>query len=171
MVIPGFALQHARTVASCASSSVKSHVSSNKATPRKGRVVPSLLRPGSRIAILTEDFDSGTFHRYSFRWPGTRRGTDFDGWESSTTQLETLQECERLCHLFSRFHFLSRHESKSRNLVLRPLSGFIKQLETDLLVHAPQLPRYLVAPNVNHVRVGTLEAPSGLQVEHRTRPG
>ena len=36
MNIPGFTLQHARTVASCASSSVKSHVSSNKATPRKG---------------------------------------------------------------------------------------------------------------------------------------
>ena len=43
MIIPGFALRHARTVASCAFSSVKSHISPNKATPRKGRVVPMLL--------------------------------------------------------------------------------------------------------------------------------
>ena len=36
MMIPGFALQHALISVSCASSSsVKSHVSSNKATPRK----------------------------------------------------------------------------------------------------------------------------------------
>ena len=25
--------------------------------------------PGSRVAFLTGDFDSGTFHRYSFQWP------------------------------------------------------------------------------------------------------
>ena len=43
LIIPGFALRHARTVASCASPSVRSHFSSNKAIPRNGRVVSTLL--------------------------------------------------------------------------------------------------------------------------------
>ena len=38
-----------------------------------------------------------------------------------------FRNVERLCYLFSRFHFLYRHESQGRNLVLRPLSGFITQ--------------------------------------------
>ena len=40
-----------------------------------------------------------------------------------------FRNVKKLCHLFSRLHFLSRHKSKGRNLVLRPLSDFINQLE------------------------------------------
>ena len=154
MIIPGFTLRHART---------KSHVSSNKATPRKGRVVPTLLT--SRFSCCNLDWRfrfghiSSMFRSMARR---TRRGTDFVGWESSTTQLtEPFRNVERLRYLFSRFHFLSRHDSKGRNLVLRPLSGFINQLEAGLLVHALQLPpleaRCLVVLTGNHVRVGTFE--------------
>ena len=167
MIIPGFTLRHARTVASCASSSVKSHVSSNKATPRKGRVVPTLLT--SRFSCCNLDWGfrfghiSSIFLSMARR---TQRGTDFVGWESSTTQLKTpFRNVERLCHLFSRFHFLSRHESKGRTLVLRPLSGFIKSIgdrppdPRPSPVPAPLEARYLVALQRNHVRVGTLETP------------
>ena len=117
MIIPGFTLRHTRTVPSCASSSVKSHVSSNKATPR---VVPTLLKP--------------------------------------------FRDVERLCHLFSRFHLVSRHESMGRNLVFRPLSGFINQLETKLLVHALQLPLHLERHGVSLSPMGTMfaSAPSKL---------
>ena len=59
MFFPGFALRHARTVASCASSSVKSHVSSNKATPRKGCVVPTLLTSRFSCCILDWGFRFG----------------------------------------------------------------------------------------------------------------
>ena len=94
MIIPGFALRHARTVASCASSSVKSRVSSNKATPRKGRVVPTLLT--SRFSCCNLDWGFRFGHISSIFLSMaicTRRGTDFVGWESSTTQLKNLQEC------------------------------------------------------------------------------
>ena len=93
MIIPGFTLRHARTVASCASSSVKSHVSSNKATPRKSRVVPMLLT--SRFSCCNLDWGfrfghiSSIFHSMATR---TRRRTDFVGWESSTTQLKNPSE-------------------------------------------------------------------------------
>ena len=43
-----------------------------------------------------------------------------------------FRNVKKLCHLFSRLHFLSRHKSKGRNLVLRPLSDFINQLEVHL---------------------------------------
>ena len=59
IIIPGFTLRHARTVASCASSSVKSHVPSNKATPRKGRVVPTLLISRFPRSILEWGFRFG----------------------------------------------------------------------------------------------------------------
>ena len=42
-ILLGFALWRARTVASCASASVKSRFSSHKATPRNGRVVSTLI--------------------------------------------------------------------------------------------------------------------------------
>ena len=83
IIIPGFTLRHARTVASCASSSVKSHVPSNKATPRKGRVVPTLLISrfprcihdwGFRFGHISSIFLSLARH--------TLRGTDFVGWDS-----------------------------------------------------------------------------------------
>ena len=45
--------------------------------------------PRSHIAFLTEDFVSGTFHRYYFQRPDAPpRGADFVGWRSSTTQLK-----------------------------------------------------------------------------------
>ena len=140
MIIPGFTLRHARTVASCASSSVKSHVSPNMATPRKGRVVTSMFSCCNLDWGFRSGHISSIFLSMARR---TGRRTDLVGWESSTTQLKTFRNVERLRHLFSRFHFLSRHESKSRNLVLQPLSGFISQLEAGLLVHALQLPLHL----------------------------
>ena len=82
MIIPGFTLRHARTVASCASSSVKSHVSSNKATPRKGCVVQTLLT--SRFSWCILDWSSIILSMAR----RTRRGTDFVGWDSSTIQLK-----------------------------------------------------------------------------------
>ena len=176
MIIPGFTLQHARTVASCASSSVTSHVSSNKATPRKGRVVPTLLASRFSCCILDCGFRLGHISSM-FLSMTTRRGTDFVGWESSIIQLKNPSGMlKRLCHLFSRLHFLSRHESKGRNLALRALSGFIHQLETGLLVHAFQL----AAPALLEARCLVKwepcsrrhpRSPPGLQVEHRTRPG
>ena len=93
MIIPGFALRHARTVASCASSSVKSHVSSNKATPRKGRVVSTLLT--SRFSCCDLDWGFRFWHISSIFLSmaiHTRRGTDFVGWESSATQLKNPSE-------------------------------------------------------------------------------
>ena len=88
MIIPGFALRHARTVASCASSSVKSHVSSNKATPRKGRVVSTLLTSRFSCCVLDWGFRFGHISSMFLSMAGrTRRGTDFVGWESSTMKL------------------------------------------------------------------------------------
>ena len=89
MMIPGFALRHALTAASCTSSSVKSHVSSNKATPRKGRVVPTLLTSGFSCCILNLGFRFGHISSIFLSMARrTRRGTDFVGWESSTMQLK-----------------------------------------------------------------------------------
>ena len=89
MIVQGFTLRHARTVASCASSSVKSHVSSNKATPRKGRVVPTLLT--FRFSCCNLDWGFRFGHISSIILSMTRRtlrGTDFFGWELSTIQLK-----------------------------------------------------------------------------------
>ena len=89
MIIPGFALRHARTVASCASSSVKSHVSSNKATPRKGRVVATLLTSRFSCCTLNIGFRFGHISSIFLSMARrTRRRTDFVGWESSTMQLK-----------------------------------------------------------------------------------
>ena len=86
MNIPGFTLQHARTVASCVSSSVKSHVSSNKAIPRKSRVVPTLLTSRFSCCILNWGF---RFGHIASRWPDApgEKPTSV-GWESSTMQLK-----------------------------------------------------------------------------------
>ena len=152
-----FTLQHARTVASCASSSVKSHVSSNKATPRKGRVVPT--PPTSRFSCCNIDWEARFGHISSIFLSmarRTQRGTDFVGWEPSTMQLKNPSGMlKKLCHLFSRLHFLSR-------LVLQPLSGLINRQETPPGPRLSAVPAlleawYLVVPNRNHVRVGTLE--------------
>ena len=145
MIIPGFTLRHARTVASCASSSVKSHISSNKATPRKGRVVPTLLT--SRFSCCNLDWE-GSIRAHFVNIP-------FDGQTHPTrnrlrrleiqyhTIKKPIRNVERLCHLFSRFHFLSQHESKGRNLVLRPLSRFIKSIGDRPPVHALHLSLHL----------------------------
>ena len=89
MIISGFALRHARTVASCASSSAKSHVSSNNATHRKGRVVSTLLTSRFSCCVLDWGFRFGhisSIFLSTARRP--RRGTDFVGWESSTMHLK-----------------------------------------------------------------------------------
>ena len=127
MIIPGYTLRHARTVASCASSSVKSHVSSNKATQSKDRVVQTLLT--SMFSCCNLDWGFRFWHfssRFLEMARRTHRGTDFVGWESSTTQLKYPSG------MLKDSHFLSRHESKGRNLVLQPLSAFINQLEAGL---------------------------------------
>ena len=87
-----------------------------------------------------------------------------------------FRNVERLCHLFSRFHFLSRHKSKGRNMVLRPLSGFINQLEAGLLVHALHLPLHLQRLGVSSSPMETMfaSAPSKLpqsasRTSHPTR--
>ena len=166
MIIPGFALRHARPVASCASSSAKSHVSSNKATPRKGRVVPTLLT--SRFSGCVPGWwfcfghISSIFLSMARR---TRRETDEVGWESSTMQSKkSFRNVEKLRHLFSRIHLMSRHDSKGRNLVLKALSRFIGQLEIHLLVHLPQLPLHVQRHGVSSSPMGTMfaSAPSKL---------
>ena len=89
MIIPGFTLRHARTVASCAFSSVKSNVPSNKATLRKGRVVPTLLTSRFSCCILDWGLRFGYISSiFLSMGRRTRRGTDFVGWESSTMQLK-----------------------------------------------------------------------------------
>ena len=89
MIIPGFTLRHARTVASCASSSVKSHVSSNKATPRKSRVVPTLLTSRFSCCILDWGFRFGHISSMFLSMARrTRRATDFVGLDSSTIQFK-----------------------------------------------------------------------------------
>ena len=62
MIIPGFLLRHARTVASSASSSVKSDVSSNKATHRKGRVVPTLLTSSRTSNVVVACYQPNRTH-------------------------------------------------------------------------------------------------------------
>ena len=105
MIIPGFTLRHARTVASCASSSVKSHVSSNKATPCKGRVVPTLLTSMFSCCNLDWEFRFGHISSIFLSMARrTRRGTDLVGWVS-------LDTSPRAATGFS-----------------GPLSGFINQL-------------------------------------------
>ena len=178
MIIPGFTLQHARSVASCASASVNSHISSNKATPRKGRVVPTLLTSRFSCFILECGFrfghNSSIFLSMARR---TRRGTDFVGWESSTTQLKNNSGMLKKKKTLSlvRLHFLSRHKSKGCNLVLHPLSGLISQKEIHLPVHVSctctfrgtvsRRPHWEPCSRRHH-----RSSPS-LQVEHRTRPG
>ena len=89
IIIPGFTLRHARTVASCASSSVKSHVPSNKATPCKGRVVPTLLISSFPRCTLDWGFRFGHISSIFLSMARrTLRGTDFVGWDSSTMQLK-----------------------------------------------------------------------------------
>ena len=77
---------------------------------------------------------------------------------------KSFRNVERLRHLLSRFHFLSRHDSKGRNLVLRALSGFIDQLEVHLLVHDLQLPLHVQGHGVSSSPTGTMfaSAPSKL---------
>ena len=132
MIIPRFTPRHARSVASCASSFVKSHVSSNNGNSSQRSCRPQRSsRPCFRVAILTEDL-------CSFRWSDAlgehrlrRLGVQYHAIE------KPFRNVERLRHLFSRFHFV--YESKGRKLVLRPLSGFINQLEAGVLVHALEL--------------------------------
>ena len=105
----------------------------------------------------------GTFHRCSFRWP------DAPG-EEPTSSVGNRAPCnfknpsgtfKELCQLFSRLHFLSRRESKGRNLVLRPLAGFICQLEVHLLVHTLSLPLHVQRHGVSSSSMGTtFAAPS-----------
>ena len=128
MIILGLALRHARTVASCASSSVNSHVSSNKATPRKVRVVPTLITSRLSCCILDCEFRFGHISSIFLSMARrTRRGTDFVGWESSTMQLKnpsgTLKSSVT-CSPDSTFCL----DASPRVVifVLRPLSDFIK---------------------------------------------
>ena len=77
---------------------------------------------------------------------------------------KSFRNVERLRHLFSRFHFMSRHDAKCRNLVLKALSGFIGQLEIHLLVHLPQLPLHVQRHGVSSSPMRTMfaSAPSKL---------
>ena len=159
MIIQGFTLQHARIVASCASSSVKSHVSSNKATPRKGRVVPKPLTSRFSCCILDCGFRFG--HITSILLSMTRRN-----WRG--TEKKPSGMLEKLCHLFSRLHFLSRHKSKGRNLVLRALSCFLNQLEADLLVHAFHLPLHVQKHGVSSSPMGTMFASAPAKLPQST---
>ena len=88
MIIPGFALPHARTAASYAPASVKSHFPSNQAIHRNGRVVPTLLRYRFSRCVLgwgvRFGFIATMFLSMARR---TRRRTDFVGWASSAIQL------------------------------------------------------------------------------------
>ena len=143
MIIPGFTLRHARTVASCASSSVKSHVPSNKATPRIGGVVPTLLTSRFSCCILDWGFRFGhissIFLSNGQTHPARNRLRRL-GIEHHPIE-KPFRNVERLRHVFSRFQFLSRHESMGRNLALRALSGFVNELET-----RPPGARLLAAP-------------------------
>ena len=105
-------------------------------------------------SLLTGSFDSGTFHHYFFQWPDAPG----EGPTSSVgNRVPTIEKSFRN-HLFPRFDFLPRHESKGRDLVLRALSGFISQLKTDLLVHALQLPLHFWRHGVSSSPMGTMFA-------------
>ena len=166
MIIPGFALRHTRTVASCASSSVKSHVSSNKATSSQRSCRPNA--PHIQVFVLHSQLGiSFRAHFIGISFNGQthlardrlrRLGIEHHAIE------KPFRNVKKLCHLFSRLHFLSRHKSKGRNLVLWPLSGFIYQLETGLLVHALQLPLHVQRLGVSSSSMETMlaSAPSKL---------
>ena len=165
MIIPGFALRHARTVASCASSLVKSHVSSNKATRRKGRVVRTLLTPSFSCCILDWvcrfGHISSMFLSLARR---TRRGTDFVGLDSSTIQWKNhagMLKDSVTCSPDSTFCFGT---SPRFVIWLSGVARFRKSTGDRYpgppLSAAPALleARCLVVADGNHVRVYTLEA-------------
>ena len=146
----------------------------HKATPRKGRVVPTLLT--SRFSCCNLDWGFRFGHISSIFLSAarrTRRGTDFRLLGVQYHVIEKpFRNDERICYLFSRFHFLSRHESKDRNLVYRPLSGFINQIEASLLVHALQLPLHLQRHGVSSSPMETMfaSAPSKLSRSASQKP-
>ena len=87
------------------------------------------------------------------------------GFGHHPNEKENVRNATRLRQFFSRFHPVSRHESKGCNPLLRALHSVIDQLEACLLVHensaVPALAKEggLVLPNENHDRVDTREAP------------
>ena len=162
MIIPGFALRHAQTVASCASASVKSHFSSNKAIPRRRRVVSTLLRYSfftlcSWLGCLTlahcDDvpFDGQTHPARN----------DFVGWESSTTQLKKkktsgLQKDSVTC--FPDPTLCLGTSPRVATCLSGTLSGLINQLEAGLLVLAFQMPQHVQRHGVSSSPMGTMFA-------------
>ena len=81
-----------------------------------------------------------------------------------------FRNVEKPRHLFSRFHFMPRHDSKGRNLVLQPLSDFKNQLEVHLLVHILQLPLHVQRHGVSSSPMGTTfaSAPSKLHPVYKS---
>ena len=166
MMIPGFALRHVRTVASCASASVKSYFPSNKAIPRNGGVVSTLLRYrfftlcswlGCLIRAHCNDVP--------FEGQTHRRGTDFVGWDSSAIYLRNPSGAEGLRHLFSQFRpfcpaRVQGLQSASQGVVRSHKSTVGKSCGPRMSAAPARSEAWcLVLPNGNHVRVHTLEAP------------
>ena len=107
-----------RQIARCVT---QSNSSQRSGRPNAPRIRVFVLH--SQLGIFRFGHISSTILSMARR---TRRGTDFVGGESSTMQLKNpFRNVEKLCHLFSRLHFLSRRESKFRDLALRALSDFI----------------------------------------------
>ena len=69
-----------------------------------------------------------------------------------------FRNVKKLCHLFSRLKFLSRHKSKGRSMVLRPLSDIRNQLEVHFLVHILQLPLQVQRHGVSSSPIRTMFA-------------
>ena len=125
MIIPRFVLLHARTVAPCASASVKSHLSFNQATPRSGRVVSTLFIYRFSHRVLGWSVPSGfsaTIFLSMARHP-TRNGFRRLGFLRHPIE-KPFGNTERLRHVFARFHHFSRYESKGGNLPLRRVVQF-----------------------------------------------
>ena len=143
----------------------------------ESRVVPMLLT--SRFSCCNLDWGfrfghiSSIFHSMASR---TRRGTDFVGWESSTTQLKNPSKMLKSLPLvlpipLSVSARVQGSESGSQ--------GGVQFLEST--GDRPPGPRHsaapallearcLVVPNGNHVRVGTLEVPrSTSRTSHPSR--
>ena len=166
MIIPGFALQRARTVASCASASVKSHFLSNKATLLIFKYSRCVLVWGVRSELIATIFLSMA--------RGTRRGTDVVGWDSSAIRLKNpsgTQKDSLTCSLDSTL-FLGTSPR-----VAICLSGRSHQsLEAGLLVHAFQLPCTFRSTGSRPLqwepcsRRHPRSSPGPVR-EHRTRPG
>ena len=102
--------------------------SSRNAGPRN---LHTFHKPSFRLVLPTEVSDLGSLQQYFFRWPGE---SGDDGlcrlaFGRHPVEEEDVGDAKGPSHLFSRFHSMSRHESKGCHPLLGALPSFINQLE------------------------------------------